>query len=62
MGISIPIVIPFVYIFGVFGFIGVFAAFPVIEKYMITPYESATPAVEDSIEDVETNGEINTEN
>ena len=40
MGVSIPLVLPFVYILAMIGFITVYAAYPVIEKYMITPYES----------------------
>ena len=36
-GISIPLVLPFVYIISAIGFIATFAAFPVIEKYMIAP-------------------------
>lgn len=38
MGISIPIVLPFVYLMGVIGFIQTYAAYPVIDKYMIEPY------------------------
>ena len=40
VGISIPLVLPFVYILATFGFISTYAAYPVIEKYMITPYKS----------------------
>ena len=36
-GISIPLVLPFVYIISAIGFIATFASFPVIEKYMIAP-------------------------
>ena len=38
-GISIPLILPLVYGFSVIGFIGTYAAFPVIEKYMIEPYQ-----------------------
>ena len=34
-GISIPLVVPFIYILSLLGFISVYAAYPVIEKYMI---------------------------
>ncbi len=50
MGVSIPIVIPFIYIFAVFGFMVVYAAYPVIEKYMITPYENQQQIEADDIE------------
>ena len=39
VGISIPLILPFVYIIATFGFITTYAAYPVIEKYMITPYQ-----------------------
>ena len=39
MGISIPLVVPFVYILGLIGFITVYAAYPIIDRYMIQPYE-----------------------
>ncbi len=39
MGISIPLVIPFVYILAMIGFIATYAAYPVIDRYMIAPYE-----------------------
>ena len=48
IGISIPLVLPFVYILASFGFIATYAAYPVIEKYMITPYKT-----EDPVEDLE---------
>ena len=40
MGISIPLVLPFVYILAIIGFITVYAAYPVIDRYMISPYET----------------------
>lgn len=39
MGITVPIILPFFYAMAVIKFITTYAAFPVIEKYMITPYE-----------------------
>ena len=39
IGISIPLILPFVYALATLGFITTYAAFPVIEKYMITPYQ-----------------------
>lgn len=41
VGISIPIILPFVYIMATIGFIVTYAAYPVIEKYMITPYQTS---------------------
>ena len=38
-GISIPLVLPFVYIVSTIGFIATYAAFPVIQKYMIDSYQ-----------------------
>lgn len=40
MGISIPMILPFFYILSIIGFITVYAAYPVIDKYMIKPYEN----------------------
>jgi len=40
IGISIPLVLPFVYIMAVFGFISTYAAYPIIDRYMIQPYEA----------------------
>ena len=37
-GISIPIILPFFYIFAATAFMGTYAAYPVIDKYMIAPY------------------------
>ena len=52
VGISIPLVLPFVYILGIFGFISTYAAYPIIDRYMIQPYESEKPSIEES-EDIE---------
>ncbi|MBQ8848885.1 MAG: hypothetical protein IJ011_00965 [Clostridia bacterium] len=50
MGITIPLILPFVYIVAIIGFISVYAAYPVIDKYMIAPYESEKNAEADSDE------------
>ena len=47
MGISIPIVLPFVYILSTVGFIATYAGFPIIQKYMIDPYVTETTDVEE---------------
>jgi uncharacterized membrane protein YesL len=40
MGISVFLVLPFVYIFSFIGFISTYSAYPIIDRYMIEPYES----------------------
>ena len=40
-GITIPIVLPFVYIMAILGFIATYAAYPIIDKHMIAPYRTA---------------------
>ena len=40
-GISIPIVLPFFYILAATAFMSCYAAYPVIDKYMIAPYAVA---------------------
>lgn len=47
-GISIPLVLPFVYILAALGFMTMYAAYPVIEKYMITPYEQTSSEGEEA--------------
>ena len=37
-GFTLPIVLPFVYLVGTISFISTYAAYPVIDKYMIAPY------------------------
>ena len=44
MGLGVTLVLPFIYYLGVCGFIYTYAAYPVIEKYMIEPV-TATKAV-----------------
>ncbi|MBQ2999044.1 MAG: DUF624 domain-containing protein [Clostridia bacterium] len=56
IGISIPIVLPFVYILAIFGFISTYAAYPIIDRYMIQPYEASQKA-----NSAETNEEENKE-
>ena len=40
-GISIPIVLPFFYILAATAFMSCYAAYPIIDKYMIAPYAAA---------------------
>ena len=39
-GVAIPIILPFLYLLSVTAFICAYAAFPVIKKYMIDPYDN----------------------
>ena len=41
---AVTIVIPFVYVLSAVGFMGMFAAYPVVHKYMVAPVESTEPA------------------
>ena len=38
MGVSIPLVLPLVYILAMLAFITTYAAYPIIDRYMIAPY------------------------
>ena len=38
VGISVPLILPFFYILATVAFMGTYAAYPVIDKYMIAPY------------------------
>ncbi len=51
IGISIPLVLPFVYILALFGFISTYAAYPIIDRYMIQPYETSTEEITDGVQD-----------
>ena len=51
MGISIPLVLPLVYAVSIIGFISVYAAYPVIDKYMIAPYNNEKEGETDNLED-----------
>ena len=44
MGITIPLVLPLVYIISIIAFMSVYAAYPVIDKYLIKPYETENSA------------------
>ena len=52
-GISIPLVLPFVYILAAIGFMAMYAAYPIIEKYMITPYEEEQTDDTEGIDEIE---------
>jgi hypothetical protein len=37
-GVSLFLVLPLIYILAMFGFISTYAAYPIIDRYMIAPY------------------------
>ncbi len=39
VGFSVPIILPFFYLAALLGFISMYAAYPIIKRYMIDPYE-----------------------
>ena len=47
LGIAIPLLLPFLYLLAVIGFTTAYAAYPVIDRYMIAPYQTADNADED---------------
>ena len=51
VGISIPIILPMFYAMAIMGFISTYAAYPVIDKYMIAPYATEKVADTDDIEE-----------
>jgi uncharacterized membrane protein YesL len=59
IGISIPLVLPIFYAMSMVGFISTYAAYPIIDKYMIAPYasneqtDSADDLIEEASESVE---------
>ena len=55
IGVSIPFILPFFYIVAVIGFISVYAAYPIIDKYMIAPYKAAYS--DDNCDDEESNND-----
>ncbi len=40
MGIAVPVILPFTYILATIGFITSYAAYPIIDRYMIVPYQT----------------------
>ena len=40
LGFAVALILPFVYILAAIGFMGTYAAYPVIERYMIEPYQN----------------------
>ncbi len=55
IGISIPLVLPFFYVMALIGFIATYAAYPVIDKYMIAPYadESSVDTEDETLPELE---------
>ena len=54
MGISVPLILPLVYVVAVIGFMSTYAAYPVIDRYMIAPYERVDDSLPAATEDSET--------
>ena len=50
--IAVPLVLPLVYYFGTSAYISAYAYYPVIEKYMITPYQSENDTDDTDSEEV----------
>lgn len=51
VGFSLPIILPFFYLPGLAGFIAAYASWPIIQRYMIDPYDTGNS--EDDAEDEE---------
>lgn len=49
LGISLPLVLPLVYLMGLTGFITSYASYPIIDRYMIAPYASKEEEKEEFI-------------
>lgn len=59
IGISIPLILPFVYALAVLAFMGTYAAYPMIDRYMIAPYAQAeTEEPEEAIAPIESEDTI----
>ena len=50
-GLSVFMVLPFVYIMSIVGFIATYAAYPIIDKYMIAPYASESTELNEESEE-----------
>ena len=51
LGIAIPLIIPLLYYMAVCTFTSTYAAYPIIERYMITPYVKNNENEEEEIEE-----------
>ncbi len=47
MGIALPLILPFTYVLATIGFITSYAAYPIIDRYMIAPYQTKVETAED---------------
>ena len=56
IGITIPMILPFFYIMATIGFMITYAAYPIIDRYMIAPY-NAKKEVEEIAEPIEEENE-----
>ncbi len=48
VGISIPLILPFVYILAMIGFMATYAAYPIIDRYLIAPHQQE-PSLEEAL-------------
>ena len=65
MGVSIPIILPFFYLLAATAFMSCYAAYPIIDRYMIAPYASTNEADEEEFiyfKEPEENTEADNEN
>ena len=54
LSIAIPLLLPFLYYFAVTAFTTTFAAYPIIDRYMIEPYRTPERDEEDEMSDEDT--------
>ncbi len=60
LGIALPLILPFLYYLAVTAFTGAYAAYPIIERYMVTPYfDTAQDEEEDLTETVDESEKTN---
>ncbi|MBO7175800.1 MAG: DUF624 domain-containing protein, partial [Clostridia bacterium] len=57
IGLALPVILPFFYLLGFSGFMSTYAAYPVIKKYMIDPYNTDEPTDHDQSDDDNDSGD-----
>ena len=57
IGLALPVILPFFYLLGFSGFMSTYAAYPVIKKYMIDPYNTDEPTDHDQNDDDNDSGD-----
>ncbi|MBE6545904.1 MAG: hypothetical protein E7668_00500 [Ruminococcaceae bacterium] len=61
MGVAVPLVLPLVYLLAVIGFITTYAAYPVIDRYMIAPYQTQEAIPSEASDEIEATDETESE-